>query len=338
MGRRDELRLMTRVARMYHEAGLKQPEIAERLHLSQPKVSRLLREALETGIVRISVGVPAGAFPDLEERLETEFGLLEAVVVDPVADTDGQLIRGLGAAAAFFVESTVRSSDVIGISSWSSTLLSMVDAMHPVNNARGAKVVQILGGVGSPSAEFHATHMTRRFAELVRGEPTFLPAPGVVGSAEAHAALIRDPFVEAAIGLFDRVTLALVGIGSIEPSGLLASSGNVFDAGELGEVRALGGVGDVCLRFFDEDGQPIRTRLNDRVIGMELEQLRNVPRAVGVAAGPGKLSAIRGALRGRWINCLITDRVTADSLLESKPEGRAVEPGQSFPPVRTSSG
>ena len=328
MARIDELRLITRVARLYHEAGLKQPEIAERLRLSQPKVSRLLREAIEIGIVRISVGVPTGAFPQLEERLENRFGLQEAVVVEAVGQDEEQSLRGLGAAAAFYVESTIRTGEVVGLSSWSATLLAMVDAMHPVTTARNTRVVQILGGVGSPSAEVHAAHLTRRFAELVHGEPAFLPAPGVVGSAEARHVLLEDSFVRAAVGLFDDVTLALVGIGSIEPSRLLASSGNVFAEQELAMVRDLGGVGDVCLRFFSADGARLETPLNDRVIGMDLEQLRRIPRAVGVAAGRRKLPAIKGALEGRWINCLITDRYTAEALLAEAPGTVAFTPAE----------
>jgi DNA-binding transcriptional regulator LsrR (DeoR family) len=201
--------------------------------------------------------------------------------------------------------------------------------MHPVVSAQGTRVVQILGGVGSPSAEVHAAHLTRRLAELIRGEALFLPAPGVVGSRAARTVLLDDPFVKAATSLFEKVTVALVGIGTIEPSGLLASSGNVFSSRELESVRELGGVGDICLRFFDATGRRIASPLNDRVIGMDLAQLRHLPKSVGVAAGGRKLAAIRGALQGRYINCLITDRATAEHLLDdeqARPAARHEEP------------
>jgi len=180
MARIDELRLITRVARLYHEQGLKQPEIAARLRLSQPKVSRLLRQALDEGIVRITVRVPTGTHPDLEERLQQRFGLEDAVVVDVTPDGDELVARELGTAAAFYLESTVRSGDVIGISSWSATLLAMVDSLDPVPTVRDTKVVQILWGVGDPAAAGHATHLIRRLAQLLHGEGEFLPAPGVV--------------------------------------------------------------------------------------------------------------------------------------------------------------
>ena len=119
-----------------------------------------------------------------------------------------------------------------------------------------------------------------------------------------------------ALKRFDEVSLALVGIGSVDPSQLLALSGNVFSPKELDQLRQQGAVGDVCLRFFDVDGNPIENALDNRVIGMQLEQLRKVERSVGIAGGKRKFEAIRGALRGKLINVLITDRRTAERLIE----------------------
>jgi len=326
MSRADELRLMTRVARLYHDEGVRQPQIAARLRLSQPKVSRLLKQAQAEGIVRISVRPPSGTNPDLEGALESHYGLHEVEVVDISRDDDEVAVRELGAAAAYHLETTVRSGDIIGVSSWSATLLAMVDAMHPVSGVRDTQVVQILGGGGDPAAEGHATHLVRRMAHLLHGQGTFLPAPSSVGSAEARNVLLEDPFVRRAISLFDELDVALVGIGGQEPSGLLASSGNVFSNAELRTVRAAGGVGDIGLRYLAQDGQPVDSPLDDRVIGIELEQLKRVPRAIAVAGGPSKTQAIRAALIGGWINCLITDRPTAERLLRAGATKRKTTP------------
>jgi len=313
MARIDELRLMGKVARMYYEQGLRQTEIMNRLNMSQSTISRLLKRAEKAGIVRITVSVPSGAHPELEDALQDKYGLKEAIVIDSTADDD-QIVRDLGPAAAYYVETTLKPGEVVGISSWSAALLAMVDAMQPNTRTAGVRVVQILGGVGNPSAEVHATHLTRRFADLVGGTATLLPAPGVVGSADAARVLLNDRYVQEALGLIGTVTLALVGIGGIEPSRLLAASGNVFSASELQGLRHKNAVGDICLRFFDAQGAPVVTPLNDRVIGMNLEQLRGVNRVVGVAGGRRKVAAIRAALIGRLINVLIADRATARAL------------------------
>lgn len=325
MARTDELRLITKVARMYYERGVRQADIAQQLDLSQATVSRLLKRAEEERIVRITVSVPHGAYTELEEELQAAYSLKEAIVVDTVEDEE-QILRDLGAAAAYYVETTLKNGEVIGISSWSSTLLAMVNAMHPLPRSISAQVVQILGSVGNPAAESHAAHLTRRMASLTRGNATFLPTPGVTGSAEITRIYLEDPFVRPALAQFEHVTLALVGIGTVEPSKLLTSSGNIFNADELELLRQSGGVGDVCLRFFDRNGAPVQTPLNDRVIGMRLEQLQKVARSVGIAGGQRKMQAIRGALAGHWINVLITDRRTAEALVHEVRSGQIRTP------------
>jgi DNA-binding transcriptional regulator LsrR (DeoR family) len=109
--------------------------------------------------------------------------------------------------------------------------------------------------------------------------------------------------------------MALVGIGAVEPSELLAESGNIFSADELDMLAEKGAVGDILLRFFDTNGNPVDTFLNNRVMSMSLEQLSLVDKAIGVAGGMRKYEAIRGALVGKWINILITDQFTAEHLL-----------------------
>lgn len=316
----EELRLMAKTARLYYEHKLSQAEIASQLDLSQATVSRLLKRALEERIVQISVTLPPGFHADLEDELQKKYGIKEAIVVDVAADDgDDQIQRVLGVAAAFYLQSTLKHHEVVGLSSWSATLLATVDAMRPLAHPVDAIVLQILGGIGNPDHGFHANRLTERFARLVHGRAVFLPAPGVVGSEETRHILLADVFVAEALALFDQVTLALVGIGDVEPSKLLVSSGNRFSPEELDMLRARGAVGDICLRFFDKNGVPVDSPLNDRVISMSLEQLSKVKRTIGVAGGTRKLAAIRGALLGRWINVLITDRIIAEKLLAEPP-------------------
>jgi len=316
MSRQNELRLMTKVARMYHELDLGQMEIAEQLSLSQPTVSRLLQRAKREKIVRTIVSVPSGVYPDLEDKLQSRYKLRQAIVVDCANDSEEATNREIGAAAAYYLETSLNQNEIIGISSWSETLLAMVDALHPFPRRISAQVVQILGGVGAPNAEVHAARLTGRLADLIHGTVIHLPAPGVVGSAESQRILLNDPYVQEVTTLFNRITLALVGIGAVEPSKLLASSGNIFAPEELDLLKEHGAVGDICLRFFDRFGQPVLTPLNERVIGMKLEQLCKVDRSVGIAGGQRKFEAIRGALTGGWINVLITDRFIAKRLVE----------------------
>jgi DNA-binding transcriptional regulator LsrR (DeoR family) len=286
-------------------------------------VSRLLKKAEEHGIIRTTVVTPPGTFAELEEMLEHRFGLSQVIIGEATIDSEEAVLATTGSAAAQFLESIIKSQEIIGISSWSASLLSTVAQMHPVRKVENCLVVQMLGGIGSPSAEQHANHLAVRFSRLVHGDARFLPVPGIVGSTNAARVLLRDPNVSNAIELFEKITLALVGIGALEPSTLVASSGNVFSEEELNSVQKQGAVGDICLRFYDAKGQAVRGPLDDRVIGMTLGGLRKVQRSVAVCGGKRKFHAILGAVRGKWINTLVTDQYTAERLAKAQP-GRAL--------------
>ena len=132
----------------------------------------------------------------------------------------------------------------------------------------------------------------------------------------ARRALTKDPSVVEVTELWPKLTDALIGIGSLEPSPLLQRSGNAIAEADQRELRDLGAVGDVCFRFFDADGKAVKSTLDQRLIGITLAELAKIPRRIGVAGGDRKFSAIRGALRGGWVNVLITDLELARRLVE----------------------
>jgi DNA-binding transcriptional regulator LsrR (DeoR family) len=315
MSRINSLRLMTRVAQMYYLENLSQSEISQQTHISQATISRLLKKAHTEGIVKFAINVPRGIYPEIENELRTRYGIPEVIVTECGADHEDSILSSIGEAAAHYLENTLGQGEVIGISSWSASLLRMVDKLHPVKRVVAGRVVQLMGGIGNPAVQVHATHLTTRLAQLTGASPQLLPSPTVASSAGARDVLRSDPNVKAALELGRHVTLALIGVGAVEPSYMLANSGNVFTSDELHDVASKGAVGDVCLRFFDREGNPVRTELDSRVIGISLDDLKRVPRVICVAGGARKIEALRGALLGRFMNVLITDRFTATKLL-----------------------
>ncbi|TPE47979.1 sugar-binding transcriptional regulator [Amaricoccus solimangrovi] len=314
MGRINELRLIARVAQMYHGEGKRQAEIAEHLRMSQATVSRMLKRAEQEDIVRTTVIPPPGTFTELEAAVRERFGVGEVIVVDCTEDREGAIMARIGEGAAHFLEATLQPDEIIGVSSWSQTVLRMVDNIHPSKTTRAKYVVQTLGGMGDPSVQTHATQLTTRLARLTGAEPRLLPVQGVAASPEAKAVMLADPFVRETMDLFGAITLAIIGIGAVEPSELLARSGNIFSRAELSALTDAGAVGDMSLRFFDLRGQPVRTPLDGRVIGMPLDELARVPRVMALAGGAAKTLAIMGALRTGAIDVLVTDRFTAARL------------------------
>jgi len=313
---------MTKVARLSAEQGLRQVDIASRLHLSQATVSRLLSRARETGILRIQVVPPHGVHADVEDELQQRFGLDDAVVVEaPPAGVDPA--ADLGSRAADYLQAILGADGSIGVSSWSATLLGAAAAMgaSPTTKAtRARSVVQLVGGHGDPQVQAQAVRLVTLLAQGTRGEPVTLPAPGVLGSASARDALMADPALAPIIHAWSDVTVALVGIGSLEPSTLVRDSGNAWSPAESRELASLGAVGDICFRFFDASGEPVPSALDARVVGISLDDFRRIPRRVGVAGGPHKVAAIKGAVRGGWLTTLVTDLTTARALLDKGPD------------------
>lgn len=313
-----QLRLITKVARMYHERGVRQVDIADTLHISQARVSRLLKRAAELGIVRTVVAVAPGVHTEIEEALEERYGLSEALVVD-VEGTDNEIIAGLGSAGATYLETTLTGGERIGISSWSQTLLAVVDRMRPFRVSGAERVVQLMGGFGNSSVQTQGNRLLTEFARLVGATAIFVPAPALVASRSVRESLLNDPAMESVAKDWANLTIAIAGIGSLPPSPLLRASGNAADLADQDRLHAAGAVGDVCQRFFDSDGKHVPSALDDRVVGIDADTLRETPRRVGIAGGESKHKAIHAAVRGKWVNVLITDTATAAALLKLDP-------------------
>ncbi len=307
-------RLLVKVSRLYFERDMKQQEIANALAISQARVSRLIKEAKERGIVRSVVVVPTGVHSELEDELESRLSLTQAVVVD--TDDARSVEQALGTATADYLASTLTGDAVIGVSTWSGSLISALQSMRPASKHMARSVIQMFGGVGNPDVQFEATRLTSDLARVLGAEPQFVPAPAVVGNESTARALEEDPDVRAVIEQWSQISVSLVGIGALEPSPLLARSGNAVTDEEMHELSSHGAVGDVCLRFFNQSGEPIESSFNRRVIGMSADAIRAVPRRIGVAGGASKVDAIRAAGLGGWISVLITDVDTARALTQ----------------------
>ena len=317
MSRLNELRMIARVALMYHVEGMRQADIATHLHLSQATVSRMLKRAQKEEIIRTTVVSPSGTYADLEKSLRDQFNLSEAIVVECAEDRDGAIMARIGEAAAHFLEATLQQDEIIGVSSWSETILKMVENIHPMKSGKAKYVVQTLGGMGDPTVQMHANQLTTRLARLTGAEARLLTTPGVAQSREARLVLMEDQFVQETIDLFSRISVAIVGIGAMQPSNMLARSGNIFSSREVSEIEEAGGVGDISLRFFDSDGGIVKTPLDERVIGMSLEELAAIDRVIALAGGQSKTNAIKSALKMNVIDILITDKFTAERLCPS---------------------
>ena len=307
--------LMIKIAKQYFEEGLTQQEIATSLRISRSTVSRLLSRAKEVGVVQTSIDVPPGIFPEMERSLENKWDLLEVIVIETrdYEDTDGVALE-LGLAAAGYLERTIQKNDTIGFA-WGTTMKSMVDAMQPLK-VPGVRIFQMNGGLTPQMTDIHGTSLTRKLADRLGGEGYMLQAPGVVDSPETQKILMNDTHVRQVFDMAQEASMAFLGIGTIADDTLWGRAG-LFSEDVIVELEKLNAVGDIMSRYYDGSGRMVQSSLCQRVVGIPIEQLQSIKRRIGVAGGSNKYNAILGALRGRYINVLITDHLTAQKLNSS---------------------
>jgi DNA-binding transcriptional regulator LsrR (DeoR family) len=308
----ERLRLLVKVAELYYSAGKTQEEIAQQMGLSRTKVSRLLTRAQEEGIVKIEIIKPDLGISDIEEEIEKRFRPKEAIVV-PDRFTDSLLLKkSIGATAARYVERVIRMHDVVGVS-WGSTIYEVVNAVRRQRGVRN-DVVQIIGGLGQVEVNLRADELTRRVAETFGGKCYLLYAPALVESPAIRDAILSDSSVRQVREIAKAADIALVGIGAPSESSILVRAG-YLNKHDIEWLRQEGVAGDICCRFFDAWGKECHIELHERVIGISLEDLKNIQRVVGVAGGIEKAKAILGALRGSLIDVIVTDLATAEEVL-----------------------
>ncbi len=306
-------RLMIKVCDLYYNEDMTHREIAQQLGVSRPTISRLLAQARQQQVVRITIPrLAAVKHWSLEQQLKERYSLRDAVVVDTLHTLPEQN-HLLGKTAASYLEHTVCPGDTVGVS-MGSTLYHTAYAPveHPV---QGITFVPLIGGMGQLRTELHSNHLAERLAKAYGGRFYPLYAPARVSNPLVRQELMREESVAQVLQWQKNLTVALVGIGYPNERSSIQATG-YYKNNEMRELMQRGVVGDICMQFYDAAGDTAPYRKDNQVIGVELRRLRRVPCSVGVAGGRDKLPAIRGAIAGGYINVLITDRDCAVCLLE----------------------
>ncbi|MFL7871364.1 MAG: sugar-binding transcriptional regulator [Anaerolineales bacterium] len=310
----ESLRIALKAAQLYYENELTQDEIAKKLRLSRPKVSRLLQEARNAGLVKITVAELPSTYTELEHQVEQHYNLLDVLVVEvSQPDSYDQTARELGAAAAGYLRRIIQDGDKVGLT-WGLTLASMVDNLSP-EKSKDVAVTQLAGGLGEPDSETHATDLVRRLAMMLEANLQLIPAPGIVKTIELAHLLRSEPYVSQALEQINQVNLAFVGIGALNRDSLLMRDERILTWKEVQPILDRGAVGDIGLHFYDVNGNVLPSEIEQRMIGANVENYQQMDRVVGIAGGNDKFYAILGGVRGRLINTLITDVSTAQRLV-----------------------
>ncbi|MGH3076026.1 MAG: sugar-binding transcriptional regulator, partial [Gaiellales bacterium] len=295
---------LVRASRLYYELGETQNAIATQLGVTRPQVSRLLKRARAEGVVEIRIVDRTAVDSPAAAALRERFGLDAVHLAPTLAGPEDVTRRMVGRLAAEVLRGALRSGALVGVGDGASVAATAA-ALEETSTPVAVAVIPLCGGYWSTGPD---REPYRRIAEALDGQARGLMAPGLVDNAATQQSLVAHAGVRTIVELWDRVDVALFGIG-----GAAWTTAAVGDAVQA-ELDAAEAVGEVLVAPFDLDGRFVCPALRERVIALDARRLGLIPVSIGVAAGEGKVRPILGALRAGVMRTLVTDVATAEAV------------------------
>lgn len=308
----DNTVLLVEVARLYYDHHFSQQQIAQKLGISRPGVSRILSQAREQGIVRIEVFDPSENGTQMETDLQRKFRLKKVIIVPDEGVEPSVIKQRLGMAAAKYLDMMIGDGLTLGVS-WGSTMQEVVKHLQP-KRVKNMTVVQLVGGFTKAEYDPHASEITKKIGENYQAILFLLPLPAIVDRADVKQAILSDKNISKALELARRAEMALFSVGSFDTDSVLVKA-EYIETKEVEFLLKRRAVGDICSRIIADTGEICWPELDARTIGIELTDLHKKPFAIAVAGGQKKLKAIHAGLLGKYFNVLITDEGIANKLM-----------------------
>lgn len=310
----------TRAAWLYYIAGLTQAQIAKQLGLNRIRVTRMLAQAREQGMVQIRINTKLANCVALEHELVQRFGLIEAIVVPtpPQADAISQVIAVAAGAA---LSDRIRDGMSVGVG-WGRTLHMSLQsvARRPTKRLR---VVSLLGGLTRGSA-INPHETATRLADLLGAQCHYVAAPVYTDSEATRDMLISQPMLQEVLAQGQKVDLAFLSVGAPDSSATMVKLG-LIGAEDIKSLRLAGAVGDLCAHWIDAEGQVVKHPLNRRAVALSPADLRNIPCVMLASGGQHKVAALHGALAGGLADVLVTDEAAAAGILAFADRAHAAQ-------------
>ena len=303
-------RQLAEVAEFYYAEKRTQAEIADRLGLSRVKVSRMLTQAMELGVVEFQVHWDSPRDETLERALEVAFPGVQAVVVSGVTSSVPMTIGRFAAAA---VEPWLSPGTTVAVS-YGRGVYETIRAI-PVHHLSDLLVVQLAGVEGANNPAVDGWELVRYCGDRLGARYLHLPAALFSSSSNLHEALLADTHIAGVLGRAANADLAIVGVGSMEVANSSLVRAGHLSAEGLTAAKEAGSVGYICGQHYDASGSPL-DELNKYTLSLSLSQLRHIKRVLGVAHGLDKAIPLLGALRGGFLNMVVTDDIAARAILD----------------------
>jgi len=307
--------LITKVAWLYYKEKLTQQDISARVNMSRQKVQRFLEKARDLEIVRFQVKNPYANLLSIESELIEKYSLKDAVVVPYLSDGDNLLKKSFAKAGASYLERIIsqHNNSIVGLG-WGNTTAYLADYFDSLPIKTKVEVVSLIGNLMTNVA-MNPYIIAEKIANKLDAPFYNIWAPAITQSKERAEIFKSEPWINHVLQIASKANIILFSVGEISPSASLFKMG-YLSREELKRLREKGAVGDILSRFFNAKGELVNDEIHERVISIPINKLKDKGKIViGVAGGPSKLDAIRGALSGKYVNVLITDEETAEKLL-----------------------
>jgi len=308
------IRQALRAARYYYENNFDQSKIAKEMGLSRPTVSRLLQYAKDNGYVQIKIVDPFADASTLEKAFEKKYSLNKVIVTYAPSSDYQSIIQNIGKSGAEYLESIVKDGDSIGVT-WGRTMSEVAKNLSPKDNSQEhVKVVQLKGGVTHSETNNFAQEVISDFATAFHTTAESLPLPVIFDNSETSRLVLKDKQTQYIMNEGKSTNIALFTVGDVRDDAMLFNLGYLSDK----EIKMLqrDAVGDISSRFINSKGEIANEDLNQRTIGIDLNELKKKEYSILIAGGDQKVDSIKGALAGNYANVLITDENTARQLLK----------------------
>jgi deoxyribonucleoside regulator len=309
-------RLRARAVWLYHVEGCTQNDIATRLGINRVMVVRLLADARRRNEVRVTISAPLAELVELERALEVFYDIAR-VIVAPFGDFDEDPVKVIAAAAGNYISSLMTSGMTVGVG-WGRTLYNTLPFITGAT-LDDFRVISLLGGIAA-ARRFNPAEFAWQFAELFQGEGFLIPAPAVVDSRETKHALLERCGLAAIFEMADKLDVALLSVGGISAMTTSYRTGYITEAERRSLIDA-GAVGDVLYNFIDPLGNLVEHDVNERVISVNLANLRRATERVLISGGVDKKIAVKAAVATLRPTTLITDEQTARFLMANTKHG-----------------
>ncbi|KGQ71337.1 transcriptional regulator LsrR [Chelonobacter oris] len=302
----SEEEMLARIAWFYYHDNLTQSEIGKRLDIPRLKVSRLLEKGRQIGLIKVQINSRFKGCLELEEALQQFFGLKHIRVLPALEQHEINTRLGIGASQMLM--SLMRPNQLLAIG-FGETIMQTIKYSNEFITHNQLKLITLSGGVGP---------YMKGIGELDGScSISIIPAPLRASSIEAAKLFKREACVRDIMLAAEAADLAIVGIGSTQQKGqaTLLRSGYINEDSQQ-DLRNKGAIGDILGYFMRQDGSiQADIPLHDELISVPLEKLVKIPTVIGIAGGENKVDAILSALKGKYINSLVTEEITARMIL-----------------------